>query len=80
MHLGAPDYAKSLAREQKLIRFLQSIEQDAQAVFLVGDTFDFWFEYQHVVPKYFVRFFAKLIDLKEKELKFMFLPETTTCG
>ena len=46
MHLGAPDYAKSLAREQKLIRFLQSIEQDAQAVFLVGDTFDFWFEYQ----------------------------------
>jgi UDP-2,3-diacylglucosamine hydrolase len=69
MHLGAPDYAKSLAREQKLIRFLQSIEQDAQAVFLVGDTFDFWFEYQHVVPKYFVRFFAKLIDLKEKGIE-----------
>jgi UDP-2,3-diacylglucosamine hydrolase len=66
MHLGAPDYANSLEREKKLVRFLQSIEKDAQAVFLVGDTFDFWFEYQHVVPKYFVRFFAKLIDLKEK--------------
>ena len=66
IHLGAPDYAKSLEREKKLVRFLQSIEQDAQAVFLAGDTFDFWFEYQHVVPKYFIRFFAKLIDLKEK--------------
>ena len=69
MHLGAPEYEKSLKREQKLIRFLQSIEQDAQAVFLVGDTFDFWFEYQHVVPKYFIRFLAKLIDLKEKGIE-----------
>jgi UDP-2,3-diacylglucosamine hydrolase len=66
MHLGAPDYAKSLEREKKLVRFLQSIEKDAQAVFLVGDTFDFWFEYQQVVPKYFVRFFAHLIALREK--------------
>ena len=69
MHLGAPEYEKSLKREQKLIRFLQSTEQDAQAVFLVGDTFDFWFEYQHVVPKYFIRFLAKLIDLKEKGIE-----------
>lgn len=69
MHLGAPEYEKSLKREQKLIRFLQSIEQDAHAVFLVGDTFDFWFEYQHVVPKYFIRFLAKLIDLKEKGIE-----------
>jgi len=66
LHLGAPDYENSLARERKVIRFLQSIEHDAQAVFFVGDTFDFWFEYQHVVPKYFVRFFATLIQLKEK--------------
>lgn len=64
--MGAPNYSVSLAREQKVIRFLQSIEQDAQTLFLVGDTFDFWFEYKQVVPKYFIRFFAKLIDLKEK--------------
>ncbi|HRH56292.1 MAG TPA: UDP-2,3-diacylglucosamine diphosphatase [Chitinophagales bacterium] len=69
MHLGAPNYSKSLEREQKLIRFLRFAEQDAQAIFLVGDTFDFWFEYQQVVPKGFVRFFAKLIDLKEKGIE-----------
>ncbi len=66
LHLGAPDYSKSLEREQKVIRFLQASANDAQAIFLVGDTFDFWFEYQQVVPKYFVRFFAQLIALKEK--------------
>lgn len=69
MHLGAPNYSKSLEREQKLIRFLRFAEQDSQAIFLVGDTFDFWFEYQQVVPKGFVRFFAKLIDLKEKGIE-----------
>jgi UDP-2,3-diacylglucosamine hydrolase len=66
LHLGAPDYDKSLVREKNIIRFLESVEHNAQAILLVGDTFDFWFEYQHVVPKYFVRFFAKLIQLKEK--------------
>lgn len=69
LHLGAPNYEKSLAREQKIVRFLQAIETDAQAVFLVGDVFDFWFEYKHAVPKYFVRFFAQLIHLKEKGIK-----------
>lgn len=66
LHLGAPDHAKSLEREYKLICFLESIEHDAQAVFLVGDIFDFWFEYNHVVPKYFIRFLSKLIQLKDK--------------
>ena len=66
LHLGAPDYSKSLEREQKVIRFLQEAAHDAQAIFLVGDTFDFWFEYKQVVPKYFVRFFAQLIALQEK--------------
>lgn len=65
LHLGAPNYQKSLARELKLISFLNTIQQDAQALFLVGDVFDFWFEYKHVVPKGFVRFFAKLAQLKE---------------
>jgi len=65
LHLGAPDYEKSVVREKKIIAFLDNIKLDAQALFLVGDTFDFWFEYQHVVPKYFIRFFAKLIELKD---------------
>ena len=65
LHLGAPNYEKSLEREKQVIRFLDAIENDAQAIYLVGDTFDFWFEYQHVVPKGFIRLFAKLIQLKE---------------
>jgi len=69
LHLGAPDYSKSLEREQKVIRFLDEAAHDAQAIFLVGDTFDFWFEYQQMVPKYFVRFFAQLIALKEKGIE-----------
>ena len=69
LHLGAPDYNRSLEREQRIIQFLKSIEEEAQAVFFVGDTFDFWFEYQLAVPKYFVRFFAQLIQLKEKGIE-----------
>lgn len=65
LHLGAPNYINSLAREKKIIQFFDLIKQDAQAVFLVGDTFDFWFEYQQVIPKGYVRFFAKLMELKE---------------
>ena len=66
LHLGAPDEEKSRLREQKVLRFLNLAEKDAQAIFLVGDVFDFWFEYTHAVPKGFVRFLAKLADLKEK--------------
>jgi UDP-2,3-diacylglucosamine hydrolase len=64
LHLGAPDLQKSQARELKLMRFLKSAEKDAQAIFLVGDTFDFWFEYKLAVPKGFVRFLAELARLK----------------
>jgi UDP-2,3-diacylglucosamine hydrolase len=66
LHLGAPDYERSRERENKLIRFLVSIEDNAQAIFFIGDVFDFWFEYRHVVPKGFIRFLSKLADLKEK--------------
>lgn len=69
LHLGAPNYERSLEREKKVIDFLNSIQTDAQALFLVGDTFDFWFEYQQVIPKYFIRFFSKLIELKEKGIE-----------
>src|SRR4051812_30082778 len=66
LHLGAPDYEKSREREQKLVRFLDCIELNAQAIFLVGDVFDFWFEYKHVVPKGFLRFLSKLAELRDK--------------
>lgn len=50
-HLGAPSQESSRLREKKIIRWLNAIEKDVAALFLVGDLFDFWFEYTHVVPK-----------------------------
>ncbi|MDB5227142.1 MAG: hypothetical protein JWN78_1335 [Bacteroidota bacterium] len=66
LHLRAPDHATSLIREQKVIRFIESIEANAHAIFFIGDTFDFWFEYEHVVPKGFIRILSKLAQVKQK--------------
>lgn len=62
-HLGVPNGEKSKQRELLLVRWLDKIRQDAKAVYLVGDIFDFWFEYKHAVPKGYVRFLAKLAEL-----------------
>jgi UDP-2,3-diacylglucosamine hydrolase len=64
-HLGVPNDAESLQREKKIIRFLDSITAEAQAIFLLGDLFDFWFEYKYVIPKGFVRLQAKLAQLTD---------------
>ena len=50
-HLGAPSAAESLPREKKFVSWLDTIKDSAAAVFLLGDLFDFWFEYKTVVPK-----------------------------
>ena len=50
-HLGAPDAVSSLQREKQVVRFLDEIKNDAAEIFLVGDMFDFWYEYRRVVPK-----------------------------
>ena len=68
-HLGVPSHGKSLEREKWIITWLESIEQDAQAIFLVGDIFDFWFEYNHAVPKGFVRLLGKLAQLSDKGIE-----------
>ena len=54
-HLGAPTSQLSQPREKKFVRWLEAIRKDAAAVFLLGDLFDFWFEYDTVVPKGFIR-------------------------
>lgn len=64
-HLGAPDYESSRKREDKLIRWLNEVQKDAAAIFLLGDVFDFWYEYKKVIPKGFVRFQAKLAELTD---------------
>lgn len=64
-HLGAPDAAASLQREKKIVRFLDSIKSSAAELFIVGDIFDFWFEYKQVVPKGYVRLFGKLAEISD---------------
>ena len=64
-HLGAPDAAGSLVREKKIVRFLEEIRSTAEAIFIVGDIFDFWYEYQKVVPKGYVRLLGKLAELTD---------------
>ena len=72
-HLGSPNYEESLKREKKIIFWLNEIEKDAKKIYLLGDIFDFWFEYEKVVPKGFVRLLAKLADLVDKGIQIHFL-------
>lgn len=64
-HLGVPNYASSLIREKLIVSWLDSIKQDAKAIYLVGDLFDFWFEFKTVVPKGFTRLLGKLAELSD---------------
>ncbi|MDN3670183.1 UDP-2,3-diacylglucosamine diphosphatase [Echinicola jeungdonensis] len=71
-HLGAPNRKSSRKREDKIIRWLENIEEEAAAVFLVGDIFDFWFEYEKVVPKGFIRFIGKIAAMRDKGIPIFF--------
>ena len=64
-HLGAPTMEKSFPREQKFVAWLDTIKKDAAAIFLLGDLFDFWFEYKTVVPKGFTRTLGKLAEITD---------------
>ena len=64
-HLGAPDAKSSLVREKKIIAFLDEIKKDAERIFILGDLFDFWFEYKKVVPKGYVRILGKLAEITD---------------
>ena len=65
-HLGIPNHASSLKREKKLVRWLEYIGHDASEIYLMGDIFDFWFEYKQVVPKGYVRLLGKLAELTDR--------------
>ena len=64
-HLGAPTSEASRPREKKFVAWLDDIKQDAAAIFLMGDLFDFWFEYKTVVPKGFTRTLGKLAEISD---------------
>ena len=69
LHLGTPDYETSLKREKLFVQWLDMASVDAAEIFLVGDTFDFWHDYQTVVPKGFVRLLGKLAELSDRGIK-----------
>ena len=71
-HLGAPTPKASLPREKKFVAWLDTIKEDAGTIFLLGDLFDFWFEYKTVVPKGFVRVLGKLAELKDAGIDIYF--------
>ncbi len=64
-HLGAPTMEQSMPREKQFVAWLDEIKQDAAAIFILGDLFDFWFEYNTVVPKGFTRTLGKLAELTD---------------
>lgn len=64
-HLGADARLTSLERERQVVRWLGAVAPEAEAIYLVGDMFEFWFEYKTVIPKGFSRFLGKLAELRD---------------
>ena len=64
-HFGAPNRQASLERENKFIDWLDNIKHDAKEIYLLGDLFDFWFEYNTVIPKGYVRLLGKLAEIND---------------
>ena len=71
-HLGAPTDELSKPRELKFVAWLDEVKKDAEAIFLLGDLFDFWFEYKHAVPKGFVRVLGKLAEIRDSGIPIYF--------
>ncbi|HMM10621.1 MAG TPA: UDP-2,3-diacylglucosamine diphosphatase [Bacteroidales bacterium] len=65
-HFGVPDHASSLHRERHLVRWFNSTRHEAAAYYLMGDVFDFWFEYKTVVPKGFVRLLGTIASITDE--------------
>ena len=72
VHLGAGGDAAAREVEQRFVAWLDAAARDAEAIFLVGDIFDFWFEYRRVVPKGFVRTLGKLAELTDRGIRVVF--------
>lgn len=68
LHLGSPDYKASIIRERKFVDWLTAIQDSALELYLVGDIFDFWFEYRTVVPKGYFLLFSKLAEYAELQI------------
>jgi len=71
-HLGIPDTKSSLIREKKFVKWLDLIKADAHSIYLLGDLFDFWFEYKTVVPKGFTRVLGKIAEIADSGIPIYF--------
>jgi len=72
-HLGLGSREEDYQREMRLLRFLDFIKDDAEQLYIVGDLFDYWFEYKTVVPKKYFRLLAKLAELSEHNIRIFFI-------
>ena len=68
-HLGVPDHTSSREREDRIVRWLDFIKDNAAEIYLMGDVFDFWFEYATVVPRGYVRLLGKLAELSDSGIR-----------
>ncbi len=71
-HFGAPNPEASFVREKIFVKWLDEIKHDAQVLFLLGDLFDFWFEYKNVIPKGYTRVLGKLAELSDSGIEIVF--------
>jgi len=71
-HLGSPNHTESRIREDRIVRWLTFIEASCSELFLMGDVFDFWFEYRTVVPKGYIRLQGKLAAMSDAGIKIYF--------
>lgn len=74
IHLGLQAGQTQAIRERLFVRWLDEVSADAEAIFLVGDVFDFWYEYRRVVPKGFTRLLGKLSELTDRGVAIHFFP------
>ncbi len=71
-HLGVPSLQSSLAREKKICRWLDEIKKDAAEIYLVGDIFDFWYEYKYTIPKGTTRLLGKIAEISDSGIPIHF--------
>ncbi len=71
-HLGLKGSSDPAEREKLVVKWLNSIAEEAKAIYLVGDIFDFWWEYKKVVPKGFTRFLGKISELTDSGIEIHF--------
>ncbi|MDP4280557.1 MAG: UDP-2,3-diacylglucosamine diphosphatase [Bacteroidota bacterium] len=68
-HFGIPNRERSKVREDLFINWLESVKKDAAEIYLMGDLFDFWFEYKTVVPRGYIRLLGKLASLSDQGIR-----------